>query len=571
MQRYSGKHRRQRRLRLTLLAAAATAAAVAVPGAAAAQSESPDEAVEAQAVQSRNDFNGDGNQDLMVVRKADGNLLFYAGNGDGTFDASVPVSGGWGQMDVAMVGDATGDGLADLRARDNRTGILWTYPGNGAGGLGDRVQADTGWNAIGAFAPGTLADGADESGLFGVNRTDGKLYYYASLADGTLADGVAIGSGWAAYDNLANLGDVDDDGNADFLAHNAKSGDYYVYFGLGSQQFGNRVQIDPALGNDYDDRRYEEVAGVGDIDGDGYADVAAVDPRFGQMWLQGFDADGAPVHGGTLVGRGWGAMELPAGDLDLVYDYNADGKTDIIARNGSTGLASLYLGRGTGSTYQSIVLGDELAGMDLIETVGDANGDGFADLLARWPSGVLYLYPGTGTGDYDASAREVVGTGWDAMSIIAGGHDHNSDGKVDLLAVEEATGRLWFYPGNGLGNWGTRISLGTGWAGFSHLTAVGDVDHDGYADAIAVDDQTDCLTFFGGRGDGTLETGVQLNCGWNVMNAIVAVGDFNSDGHGDWVGRHQSGSLHFYGGDGAGGIDMTWSFGTGWGSMDIIA
>jgi hypothetical protein len=561
---------RRRRLRAipsaTIAAAAAAAALLCSPGGAAAQD---DGAVEAQAVQSRNDFNGDGHQDLMVVRKSDGNLLFYAGNGDGTFDASVPVEGGWGGMDVAMVGDATGDGLADLRARDTVTGVLYTYPGDGAGGVGDRVQADTGWNSIGAFAP--LGALADESGLVAVNRVDGKLYYYAPLADGTVADGVAVGTGWGGYDNLAGLGDLDADGNADFLARNSKTGDYFVYFGLGGQRFGNRVQVDHALGNDYDDRYYDQVAGVGDVDGDGFADVAAVDPRFSQMWLQGFDEDGAAVHGGTLVGRGWGAMALPAGDLDLVYDYTGDGKTDIIARNGTSGLTSLYYGRGTGSTFQSVVLGDELADMDLIETAGDANGDGFADLFARTQTGVLYIYPGTGTGDYDAAARDTVGSGWGAMSAIVGGHDHDSDGKTDILAVEEATGRLWLYPGNGTGGWGTRTSLGTGWNGFSHLTAVGDLDHDGYADVIAVDDQTDCLSFFGGRGDGTLETGVQLNCGWNVMTAIVAVGDFNSDGHGDWVGRHQNGVLYFYGGGGNGDIEMTWGFGNGWGSMDIIA
>ncbi|GAA1675868.1 hypothetical protein GCM10009830_23150 [Glycomyces endophyticus] len=569
MQRYSGKHRRQRRLRHVLAAATAAAAAGAVPGVAAAQADTAEEAVEAQAVQSRNDFDGDGNQDLMVVRKSDGNLLFYAGNGDGTFDPSVAVDDGWGGLDIAMAGDATGDGEADLRARDRETGVLYTYPGDGSGGFGAPIEADTGWTALGAFAP--VGDEAGEAGVIAVNRVDGKLYHYADNGDGTLAAGVAVGGGWRGYDNLANLGDVDADGNADFLARNSRDGSYYVYFGLGDQRFGNRVAVDHALGNDYDDRYYHQVAGVGDVDGDGFADVAAVDARFSQMWLQGFDADGGTVHGGTLVGRGWGAMNLPAGDLDLTYDYNGDGHTDMITRHGTTGTTSIWLGRGSGTLYNSIALGDDLKDMDLIETAGDANGDGFADLFARTQTGVLYIYPGTGTGDYDAAARDVVGSGWGAMSTIVGGHDHNSDGKPDIFAVEEATGRLWFYPGNGNGGWGTRTSLGTGWAGFSHLTAIGDHDSDGHADVIAVDDQTGCLNFFGGRGDGTLETGVQLNCGWGVMNAVVAVGDFNNDGWTDWIGRHQNGFLKFYGGGGNGTIEMTWQFGNGWNTLDILA
>ena len=45
-----------------------------------------------------------------------------------------------------------------------------------------------------------------------------------------------------------------------------------------------------------------------------------------------------------------------------------------------------------------------------ITGVGDWDGDGVPDLLARKPDGTMWLYPGSGDGGFRASRQ--VGSGW---------------------------------------------------------------------------------------------------------------------------------------------------------------
>ena len=67
----------------------------------------------------------------------------------------------------------------------------------------------------------------------------------------------------------------------------------------------------------------------------------------------------------------------------------------------------------------------------------DFNGDGKSDVLARDTAGVLWLYPGNGTGGW--LPRSQVGQGWNIMTTMVSTGDFNGDGKSDVLA----RGRRW--------------------------------------------------------------------------------------------------------------------------------
>ncbi|QHK19613.1 polysaccharide deacetylase family protein [Pseudarthrobacter psychrotolerans] len=92
--------------------------------------------------------------------------------------------------------------------------------------------------------------------------------------------------------------------------------------------------------------------------------------------------------------------------------------------------------------------------------LNDFNGDGKTDLIARDASGELWLYPGTGAGDW--FKRIDLGAGWNVMSTIVSAGDFNGDGKADVIARDKS-GQLWLYPGTGTGDWSTRQNLGAGW------------------------------------------------------------------------------------------------------------
>jgi len=103
------------------------------------------------------------------------------------------------------------------------------------------------------------------------------------------------------------------------------------------------------------------------------------------------------------------------------------------------------------------------------------------------------------------------------MNAITGGHHYNGDGKDDLIAREASTGYLYIHPGKGNGTFGSRLKIGSSWNSMSEVTAVGDLNHDGHADVLAMRTSNGCLYFYGGNGNGTLKSGVEMACGRAVL------------------------------------------------------
>ncbi|WP_329622257.1 VCBS repeat-containing protein [Streptomyces sp. NBC_01255] len=120
---------------------------------------------------------------------------------------------------------------------------------------------------------------------------------------------------------------------------------------------------------------------------------------------------------------------------------------------------------------------------------GDFSRDGLEDVIAREAStGKLWLYPGrvTDSGAAALGARKLIGSGgWNVMGQLVGAGDLNGDTRSDLVAVEKASGKLWFYPGKA-GAYGSRVLIGSGWNSMASLLAVADYTGDGYNDLAAI-------------------------------------------------------------------------------------
>ncbi|RRR96109.1 FG-GAP-like repeat-containing protein [Glycomyces terrestris] len=523
-----------------------------------------------------NDYDVDGYQDLVTVRRADGSLMFHRGKGAAGFESPVSLGTGWGPMDVVMAGDLTGDRLPDLLARDTRTGVMYTYPGDGEGGLEPRVQVGTGWNLMADFTSAVDVDGDGNIDLVAASDRTDKLYLYPGLGNGRFGARSTIANTslteWSAWDNLTTV-DICRDGTPDLLLDWTPLSDRYDILcldGDGGIEWTRSLDEDLVPGSEDDGNRYVQIVGNGDYSGDGVGDLLAVDARTGKMVLRSYDAYPFELEEAITVGSGWAGYELPVAEDERSYDYYSDGNSDVLAWRKSTGVLYHYHGTGAGLSGVGHFT-ENLGGANLVETAGDMNGDGRNDVLVRFADGALYAYPGTGQAYYE-TGRIKVGTGWNAMSAIVSGQDFNADGRVDVLAREQATGKLWLYPGTGAGTLGSRVQIGSGWEKLRDIVAAGDLDHDGHADLLAVRKSDNCLYRYDSTGTGALQSGVKVGCGWAGLDALASVGDFDNDGRADFIVRRTSdGKLFLYKGTGTGVFTAAVAVGSGWNAIDMIA
>lgn len=253
-----------------------------------------------------------------------------------------------------------------------------------------------------------------------------------------------------------------------------------------------------------------------DLSRDGYADVLAVTPA-GRLTLHPGWAPGAPPALGTPVelGRGWG-------------------------------------------------------GMRLLTQVGDWDGDGVADVVASGADGRLLLYPGVaGAAGTTVGAPVAIGKGWTSISELLGVGDLDGDGAADLLARSGVDSTLWLYRGDGRGGFVSSGSIGRGWGGVDLMTAAGDLDGDGRPDVVVRSRTTGALLLYRGQAGGTLAAGTAIGARWSSVRALSGPGDLGGDGSPDLVAVDSTGTLRRYAWSGS-ALTAAGTLGTGWTGSRLV-
>jgi hypothetical protein len=235
----------------------------------------------------------------------------------------------------------------------------------------------------------TLADfnGDAHSDVLWRNASTGENYLYPMNGTAILAGEGYVRTVADLNWQVAGIGDFDGDGKADILWRNSVTGENYLY-----PMNGLSIKATEGSVRTVTDQNWQ-VAGIGDFDGDGKADVLWRHATLGQNYIYFMD--------GTTIKPSEGFIRAVP-DLNWqvkgVGDFDGDGKADIVWRNSTSGQNYLYLMEGMviKPTEGSIRTVTDLAWQ--IVAVGDYDGDGKSDLLWRNSStGENYLYPMDGT------------------------------------------------------------------------------------------------------------------------------------------------------------------------------
>jgi hypothetical protein len=465
-----------------------------------------------------------------------------------------------------------------------------------------------------------------------VEAQEGAVFVWYGAAAGLGSNGTPANADWRAeadqaYANFgfaaATAGDVNGDGYSDIVigvpfydSPEVDEGAAFVYHGSasglnpGSRPVGTPANADFAsYGNQADARLGWSVAPAGDVNGDGYADVAA--------GAHFYDTTGKPdtyVNGGRALvyfGSSSGLTSSPWTE-DLLQteghfgtcvatagDVNGDGFSDVIVgaagfdnAYADEGKAFLYLGSAAGLDFAAAWTADSPQATAYfgyaVASAGDVNADGYADVAVGAPyfdngetnEGRVFVYHGSSSGlpagaspSWTAESNQ---TGAQFGYVLAPAGDVNGDGYGDLLVAtpyyNASHGGAWVFHGSstGLSKDGTRpqgtpanadwskpdpgavYNCGTSAAG------AGDVNGDGYADVVV-----GCPDYLGGRVDvhhGSA-TGLATSASWTAHKdeanarlgyAVASAGDVNGDGYSDLVAGTYYGWAYVFHGSGSG-------------------
>ncbi len=426
------------------------------------------------------DLTNDGINDIVATQYLGKTVLVYKGLAGGTF-ADTPITSTYGGSSSTMqAADFNADGKIDVVLFENKPSFQFrfgfsTLLGNGDGSFGPETFYVSD-NDNGGSGYVVDVDGKNGPDLVRVNPADQRLE--TRLNDGTGHFGSAIFSGTYAFgDNgggpmgkffdsplTAYFGDFDGDSIPDASVSMNALGLFFLK-GTGTGTFGDgtaagnrfNTQANAPTGVAAHPATYYNDGKPFDFNADGKLDVIIGDSYTADLTIGLGKGDGTfalssyNVQFADDIGPGYRGSQ-PTYQVN-VADYNRDGVLDVAigsaSNGGRPGSVAIVLGDQIGTLRASHVVPFVDGLFGGPSVVADFTGDGIPDIALNNGQGIAVA---TGNGDGTFAKFQLGLQGVGGNSLVAA--DFDGDGKMDL-AWQGGTGlvpRPTYFQAFGLGN-----------------------------------------------------------------------------------------------------------------------
>jgi hypothetical protein len=413
---------------------------------------------------------------------------------------------------TTMLGTATVDssGAAARPDADLPAGVVfWRVKNQGVSSA--TWELFVGQRSVGdGHFPGPLDVDGDGKPDSAVGVSGGGLAVYLGGATGLAQAPIFLASPDSAKANfgfvVAAAGDLDGDGFGDLAVGECGKGTTRVHVYYGSPQgSGLRASSQTLDSPDGQSGFGCRVAGAGDLDGDGYADLAVArvgDDFGGGLYIYRGGPNGLPSTSTRMDSPDQKPSRLGY-SLAGVGDLDGDGFDDLAATeidySALTGVLHLYRGAAGGISNQAqITIGsNDPNGLQFgasVASAGDLDGDGLPDLVLGAPAVTtaagypeLHVFYGGGTRLYSATAiiqsEQAPGFGFE----VEGGADLDGDGYSDVVVMANGNLSLVFGGNTRVPTHIVAVDAAGQGANPRHAACAGDLDGDGFADFLVAD------------------------------------------------------------------------------------
>jgi FG-GAP-like repeat/PASTA domain/FG-GAP repeat len=290
------------------------------------------------------DLNADGKADIVAAKPEEGTVSVLLNSGDGRFQARHEYRAGGGASSVA-IGDLNRDGALDLAITgDARRVSVLLNRGDGSFQAA-RVYRTGGYSD--SVAIGDL-NGDGKADLANANSTSNTVSVLLNKGDGTFRakrDYRTGGDSYSAAPASVAIGDLNADGKPDLATANEDADTVSVLLNRGHGRFQAK--------RDYKVVGAPQSVAIGDLNGDGKPDLAtanAVDRAFP-------GADRASVLTNMGGGRFRARLDYPTGMAPVsvaIGDLNGDGRADLATANPADDNVSVLLNKPGLCTVQGV-------------------------------------------------------------------------------------------------------------------------------------------------------------------------------------------------------------------------